>query len=241
VDPGIDPWLVTGIVMGGVAVVLVAGVFLASQRLFPDPRNRERQSEDDHGENRRRAEIRYYLEAIGEPYEEDVEVAGHSVAFFLPDRDVVVTFDARAFLELRDTDYESVLCEHEMPGTHLGDRLPFETPTIGVDGEDRRGDAPGGATGAGDRNRRTAREGTDGDEHRRQARAGARGGSSQRLTHEEVAASFAALGLPVTASEQEVKEAYRRRAKEIHPDHGGDEEAFRNLQEAYDAARNHAE
>lgn len=239
VDPGIDPWLVTGIVMGGVAVVLVAGVFLASQQWFPDSRNRTSQSEESHGETRRRAEIRYYLEAIDETFEEDVEVGGHSIAFFLPDREVAVTFDARAFLELRDTGYESVLCEHEMPGAHIGDRLPFETPTVGGDEDDGRRDRSSGATGAGDR--RTARGATSGDGNRRRDRRTARGGSGQQLTRDEVAASFAALGLPVTASEEEVKEAYRRRAKEIHPDHGGDEEAFRNLQEAYDAARDHAD
>jgi len=241
VDPGIDPWLITGIVMGCVAAVLVAGVFLASQRLFPDPRNRERQSGGDHGEHRRRDEIRYYLESIDEPYEEETEVAGHSVAFFLPERDVAITFDARAFLELRDTEYESVLCEHEMPGAQLGDRLPFETPTVGDEGADGRRERHGEPTADGTRREWTGRGRTTGAGHRRRGRSGVHEGSGQQLTREEVAASFAALGLPITASEREVKEAYRRRVKDLHPDHGGDEEAFQDLQEAYDAAREHAD
>ena len=40
---------------------------------------------------------------------------------------------------------------------------------------------------------------------------------------------FAVLGLAPTASEAEVKAAYRAAARRLHPDAGGDEAAFREL------------
>jgi curved DNA-binding protein CbpA len=42
------------------------------------------------------------------------------------------------------------------------------------------------------------------------------------------------LGLSPGASEDEVKRAYRRLARQHHPDVGGDEEAFVRIQQAYD-------
>lgn len=47
---------------------------------------------------------------------------------------------------------------------------------------------------------------------------------------------FAVLGLPPTASPEEVKAAYRAAARRLHPDVGGDEESFRALTRAADAA-----
>lgn len=44
------------------------------------------------------------------------------------------------------------------------------------------------------------------------------------------------LGLPPTASPDEVKRAYRKKALETHPDRGGDEAAFREVQRAYEVA-----
>ncbi|HQY63799.1 MAG TPA: J domain-containing protein [Polyangiaceae bacterium] len=44
------------------------------------------------------------------------------------------------------------------------------------------------------------------------------------------------LGVPPSASEEEVKRAYRQRALETHPDRGGDAEAFRAVQRAYEVA-----
>ena len=41
------------------------------------------------------------------------------------------------------------------------------------------------------------------------------------------------LGLSPSASWTEVQTAYRRKAKVHHPDHGGDEDAMRALNEAY--------
>jgi hypothetical protein len=47
---------------------------------------------------------------------------------------------------------------------------------------------------------------------------------------------FAALGLPSTATLDEVRAARRRLAKELHPDHGGDPAAMRDLNSTFDAA-----
>ncbi len=41
------------------------------------------------------------------------------------------------------------------------------------------------------------------------------------------------LGLSPTATWQEVESAYRRKAKRHHPDHGGDEDAMRALNDVY--------
>jgi len=222
VGAGIEPWVLAGLALGAVAAVLVAGAFVAGERLFPEPRPDSDRSSSGI-EERRRAEIRYYLTAIDEAYEEDADVGAFTVAFFLPERDVAITFDAHAYLSLREGDVHAVLCEHEMPGTSIGERLPFETPTI--DGEDDPAD--------GDRSNRP------GAEERGQGRGTGHAGAGR--VRDRAPASFAVLGLPATASEREVREAYRKRVKETHPDHGGDEESFRRLREAYEVAREHAD
>ena len=45
---------------------------------------------------------------------------------------------------------------------------------------------------------------------------------------------YAILGVPYSATASEIRQAYRRRAREHHPDVGGRAEDFRALQEAYD-------
>ncbi|MBN9167853.1 MAG: DnaJ domain-containing protein, partial [Myxococcales bacterium] len=45
------------------------------------------------------------------------------------------------------------------------------------------------------------------------------------------------LGVGRDVTEQELKAAYRRRALETHPDHGGNEEAFRRVVRAYAEAQ----
>lgn len=52
---------------------------------------------------------------------------------------------------------------------------------------------------------------------------------------------FATLGLPPTASPDEVKAAYRAAARKSHPDVGGDEQAFREVTKAAQRALAYAE
>jgi molecular chaperone DnaJ len=44
---------------------------------------------------------------------------------------------------------------------------------------------------------------------------------------------YLVLGVNVGASDEEIKAAFRRKAKEVHPDAGGDDDAFRDVQEGY--------
>ncbi|WP_299333069.1 J domain-containing protein [Haloplanus sp.] len=194
----VPPWLLVGVVMGFTAVVAVAGIFVAGDRLFPASRTDRSRRID--GSDRRRGEIRTYLGRIGERYVEDATVHGEAVAFHLPERGVAITFDPQAYFRIEEAGTYAVLCEHEMPGSQLGRRLPFEVPT---DGEEP------GPTGSG--------------------------------TTGSVASAFERLGLRPSAGPDEVKTAYRERVKEVHPDHGGDGEDFRRLQEAYTTAKKHAD
>ena len=45
------------------------------------------------------------------------------------------------------------------------------------------------------------------------------------------------MGLEPGASSAEVRAAYREHAKDLHPDRGGDEDAFKELNRAYDRLR----
>lgn len=184
-------WLVIGVLAGLVVAFLIAGIFAVGSRLFPD----ERREPTGGGENRKRAEIRRYLRAIDEEFIENYEFSGALVDFYLPQRNVAITFDARAFFRIEGTDTHAVLVEHEMPGIHLGRRLPFATPDLSA--------------------------GSD--------------------TDETTMAAFAVLGLPTDASQAEVRAAYRRKIKHVHPDHGGDRESFDRVRTAYTTAREHAD
>lgn len=183
-------WLVVGVLLGLAVGVLIAAVFVVGFRLFPD----ERRGPTATGEDRKRAEIRRYLRAIDEAFIENYDLSGSTVEFYLPQRDVAITFDARAFFRIEATDSSGVLVEHEMPGIHLGRRLPFETPDL------------------------TAHADTD----------------------EAAMVAFAVLGLPTDANEAEIRAAYREKVKRVHPDQGGDREAFERVREAYVTARAHA-
>ncbi len=44
---------------------------------------------------------------------------------------------------------------------------------------------------------------------------------------------YAVLGVGPDATQEEIKRAYRRKARELHPDTGGDEEAFKQVTRAY--------
>ena len=193
---GLPPGLVTGIALGVAGTVVVAVAFVLAERLLPGrTSNRRRRTS---GESRRRAEFREYLDAIDEQYAENHFVEGQHIAFYLPKRDVGITFDARAYYRILPTETEPVLVEHEMPGSALGARLPFETPDISFEDEDKSGIDP-------------------------------------------LRAACAELGVPVSASVDEVKRAYRRKIKEVHPDQGGNEDEFKRVREAYTLAKKHAE
>ena len=187
----VPEWLVLGVLVGAACSLCVAGIFVLGERLSP---TRSSTGKSWSGDDRRREEIRHYLQAIDEQFAEDHAVEGSTVAFYLPERDVAITFDARAFYRIERSPTHAVLVEHEMPGLNLGHRLPFETPDLEF------GEAEAG--------------GADSPE-----------------------AAFAVLGVPDTASPPEIKTAYREKAKEVHPDHGGDREEFQRLREAYTTAK----
>jgi hypothetical protein len=126
----LPPWLVAGLVLGAAASVAVAGVFVVGARLFPDPPGASGRAGRVDGTARRRREIREYLLSIDEQFVEDYELHDETVAFYLPGREVAITFDARAYYRLEQAGVVTVLCEHEMPGHQLGRRLPFEVPTV---------------------------------------------------------------------------------------------------------------
>ena len=46
------------------------------------------------------------------------------------------------------------------------------------------------------------------------------------------------LGITPTAKKTEIKKAYRKLVMEHHPDHGGDEEKFKQINEAYSVLSN---
>lgn len=121
-------WILLGVFLGLCASVAVGGVFYFGVRHLSSGRAARSGSVD--GSARRRAEIREYLRTIGERVEEDADLDGTDVAFYLPERDVAITFDVTAYFDLQSTDTHVVLCEHEMPAAHLARRLPFETPTV---------------------------------------------------------------------------------------------------------------
>jgi len=119
-------WLALGLGIAALVAVVAAVLFVVGERLYPtDPVTPARERS---GEWKRRREIRAYLRAIDEPFAEEHFVAGTHVAFYLPRRDVAITFDAPDYFRLRNAGPCVVLAEHEMPGSHLGGRLPFETP-----------------------------------------------------------------------------------------------------------------
>jgi len=192
---GLPQWLIDGALLGVALSAVIAAIFYVGVTRFPGRGAVD--GREPSGEAHRRDEIRNYLDAIGEQYAERHFVEGQHVAFYLPKRDVAITFDARAYYRIDRSDTFPVLVEHELPGVALGPRLPFETPEISFE-EDTGGE----------------------------------------LDPQE--AAHAVLGLPVGASLDDIKRAYREKAKEVHPDHGGDEDEFKRVREAYTTAKQHA-
>lgn len=190
----IPGWLLAGLVLGGVASIVIAVVFTVGRRVFPDP-DPEARGDQAMGDSRRRAEIRAYLEHLGEAFVENERLEGQAVAFYLPDRDVAITFDAHHHFVLDRAGVDSVLVEYEMPGGHLGHRLPFDTPTVTSTPPDSAAADPA------------------------------------------VVAAFNTLGVSPTADDAAVRAAYRERIKAAHPDHGGDQETFEEIREAYTVAK----
>jgi hypothetical protein len=193
---GLPEWLTLGLGIGVALSLCAACLFYLGDRLFP---SRQSGGPSLSGDSRRVMEIRQYLDAIGEEYAEDHPVEGHAVEFYLPLRDVAITFDARAFYAIEASETHAVLVEHEMPGIHLGRRLPFETPEISFGPEDGE------------------EEGID-----------------------PVDGAYAVLGLPQNATQAQVRAAYREKVKEVHPDHGGSPDEFKQVRDAYATVRQRA-
>ena len=124
----VPSWLLAGLALGSVVSCCVAVVFVVGDRLFPTaPVDR---SQHIDGTVRRRQELRQYLVDIDERFREDDTVHGETVAFYLPERDVAITFDAKAYFRIEEAGTYAVLCELEMPARGLGRRLPFEVADI---------------------------------------------------------------------------------------------------------------
>ncbi|QHS17282.1 J domain-containing protein [haloarchaeon 3A1-DGR] len=210
--PPLPAWLLIGIGVGTLATGGVVALFYFGDRLLPAGADAAAAGASIDGDARRRTEIRSYLSAIDERFREDHSVDGDPVDFYLPDREVAITFDAQQFFRLERAGIAAVLCEHELPGRGLGDRLPFDTPETESASESARGRAGGGF-------------GTEGAF-----------GTADKPGADPVAAAFAELELPRSTDEDAVKRAYRERVKDVHPDQGGDEEAFRRVREAYATA-----
>jgi hypothetical protein len=98
------------------------------------------------------------------------------------------------------------------------------------DGSDRR------ERRARSRRARQARQRVDGgrrSHERRQRRQRERPPGAREPTLGEREA-YARLGLEPGADEATVRDAYRERVKDVHPDRGGDEEAFKRVAAAYE-------
>ncbi|WP_134671332.1 J domain-containing protein [Halorussus marinus] len=97
-----------------------------------------------------------------------------------------------------------------------------------------------GGFGAGPRESFSGRRGGFGD---REAGGGrrrrTRGAAGPRTDAGPTAAeAYRTLGLDADADEEAVREAYRERVKSVHPDReGGDEEAFKRVNDAYERLR----
>lgn len=59
---------------------------------------------------------------------------------------------------------------------------------------------------------------------------------AQARHHQAGARCYVILGVPPSASKAEIKLAFRKLAKEHHPDRGGDPKKFQEIQEAYEEA-----
>ena len=60
---------------------------------------------------------------------------------------------------------------------------------------------------------------------------GGRGGPKREVDNNKY---YDLIGVPKTATEQEIKKAYRKKALKEHPDKGGDPEKFKEITAAYE-------
>lgn len=126
--------------------------------------------------------------------------------------------------------------EHEHNGPDGGSGANPRRGTTGSDGRTDRDGRRGGGAGARQRTR------SDADEGARRTRRGPRDRyqgdtrSRRRQRHRDHRRQRARelLGVSADADETALRAAYRERVKETHPDRGGDPEAFKQVQWAYD-------
>lgn len=78
------------------------------------------------------------------------------------------------------------------------------------------------------------------DELRAYREMGAPGWLGRLRTGMGPAPALTALGLPPTASLEEIDRAYREHVKQVHPDLGGNAEQFKRLQKVYEQAKRQA-
>ena len=90
------------------------------------------------------------------------------------------------------------------------------------------------AASAGARRAGRARDATTGPRGQRRERREARDAQRESASEREDAAAYRVLGLDPDADADAIESAYRERIKEVHPDRGGDERAFREVREAYE-------
>ncbi|MFC3477119.1 J domain-containing protein [Halobacterium litoreum] len=109
--------------------------------------------------------------------------------------------------------------------------------------EQRRRAADGGAASRGPRggqSRRARESRRDAGERRgggrRRDRTQADGAAADRPRRED----YRVLGVEPDASAEEVKAAYREKARDLHPDRGGDSEQFSRVNEAYERLKREA-
>jgi len=89
------------------------------------------------------------------------------------------------------------------------------------------------AASVGDRRARGARDATTGPRGERRKRE-RRATRERREAEAADAEAYRVLGLDPAADDAAVEDAYREKVKEVHPDRGGDERAFREVREAYE-------
>lgn len=231
----VPEWVFIGLAYTAGATTLAIAAFALGGWEFPANPLQGTRFGNVVGASRRRGNIRRYLDAITEPYVEDHVVHGFRCTFYLPDRDVALTLNPEAADRLRATTTYVVYCEPRMRADQLGERLPFETPSVGRGRDGRRRAGPGYAQGTtGGRQHNTTRTASGGTRYGQRT-------DTRRRSGQQVTRAFRTLGVSRDASEDEVKSAYREKVKHVHPDRGGSEEAFARVQEAYATAKEHAD